>query len=469
MPFSLFPSSGLAFVDIETTGGPAQRASITEIAVIQADEAGVREWSTLVRPDTRIPVHIERLTGISNDMVANAPRFEEIADPLFDRLHGRIFVAHNARFDHSHLKAAFRRMGVTIRPRVLCTVKLSRRLFPEARRHSLDHVIARHGLEVDARHRALGDARVLLRFWAHLHATLPPGTLQEAVQGLLGQATLPPFLDPAQVDALPDLPGVYLFYGDNDLPLYVGKSTQLRTRVLSHFSADHSNDRELSMSQQVRRIEHVVTQGELGALLEEARLIKRLQPTLNRQLRRNRDMCAWQMEKDLFSKPLLRLVRAVDIDPSLRQPLYGIFRSRRAALTRLRELCAEHRLCPPLLGLEKHTPGRCFNHQVRRCEGACLGKEPQEAHADRLEQALSSHKLQAWPHEGPVLIREGCAFHVVDNGCLYGSVADPSEAERLLASQRPQFDLDIYKLLLRMMATHEVLSLPADSGVVATS
>src|SRR5690606_31540194 len=180
MPFSLFPSSGLAFVDIETTGGPAQRASITEIAVIQADEAGVREWSTLVRPDTRIPVHIERLTGISNDMVAGAPRFEEIAGQLFDRLQSRIFVAHNARFDHSHLKAAFRRMGVTIRPRVLCTVKLSRHLFPEARRHSLDHVIARHGLEVDARHRALGDARVLLRFWAHLHATLPPGTLQKA-------------------------------------------------------------------------------------------------------------------------------------------------------------------------------------------------------------------------------------------------------------------------------------------------
>src|SRR5690554_1516234 len=101
MTSSPFPASGLAFVDIETTGGPAQCASITEVAVIQADEAGVREWSTLVRPESRIPKHIERLTGISNEMVATAPRFEDIADELFDRLHGRIFVAHNARFDHS--------------------------------------------------------------------------------------------------------------------------------------------------------------------------------------------------------------------------------------------------------------------------------------------------------------------------------------------------------------------------------
>lgn len=456
---SPFPPAGLAFVDIETTGGPAQRASITEVAVIQADESGIREWSTLVRPESRIPVHIERLTGISNEMVADAPPFEQIADELFDRLHGRIFVAHNARFDHGHIKAAFRRMGVTIRPRVLCTVKLSRKLFPNAGRHSLDHVIARHGLTVDARHRALGDAQVLLRFWNHLHKHLPAGELDEAVSALLGQATLPPFLNPADIDALPDAPGVYLFYGENDLPLYVGKSTRLRTRVLSHFSADHSNDRELSMSQQVRRIDYIATHGELGALLEEARLVKTLQPTLNRQLRRNRELCAWQLEQDLFSKPMLRLVRAADMEPRFRQDLYGFFHSRRAAVAQLRAACTEHRLCPPLLGLEKHTPGRCFNHQLKRCEGACLGVEPLEDHAKRLDAALSSMKMESWPHDGPVAIREGKALHIVDNWCHYGCVAAAEQAPELLTSARPRFDLDTYKILVRMMATHEVLPL----------
>lgn len=463
MPPSLFPPSGLAFVDIETTGGPAQRASITEIAVIQADEAGVREWSTLIRPDSRIPLHIERLTGISNDMVADAPRFEDIADELFDRLHGRVFVAHNARFDHGHIKAGFRRMGVTIRPRVLCTVKLSRRLFPHARRHSLDHVIARHSLEVDSRHRALGDARILLRFWQHLYDTLPATEIEQAVQELLCQATLPPFLSASDLDALPDSPGVYLFYGENDLPLYVGKSTRLRTRVVSHFSSDHSNDRELSLSQQVRRIAHVRTAGELGALLEEARLVKALQPTHNRQLRRNREMCAWQLETDLFSKPVLRLVRAADMNPAHIQGLYGFFRSRRAAVTHLRELCAAHRLCPPLLGLEKHTPGRCFNHQLKRCEGACLGLEPVETHVDRLDAALSSLKMQAWPHGGPVLVREGDTLHVVNNWCHYGSVSHPQEAWALLETVRPSFDFDTYKILLRMLATHEITCLESSA------
>lgn len=459
---SPFPSPGLAFVDIETTGGPAQLASITEVAVIQADEDGVREWSTLIRPESRIPRHIERLTGISNEMVADAPRFETIANELFDRLHGRIFVAHNARFDHSHIKAAFRRMGVTIRPRVLCTVKLSRRLFPNAGRHSLDHVIARHGLQVDARHRALGDAQVLLRFWKYLHEHLPGGQLQDTVRELLGQASLPPFLNPAEVDALPDSPGVYLFYGDNDLPIYVGKSTRLRTRVLSHFSADHSNDRELSMSQQVRRIEHITTAGELGALLEEARLIKKLQPTLNRQLRRNRDLCTWQMEHDLFSKPLLRLVRAGELTPGSSSELYGFYHSRRAAITQLRAVCAEHRLCPPLLGLEKHTPGRCFNHQLKRCEGACLGVEAPEVHASRLEEALASIKMQAWPYGGPVCIREGDALHVVENWCHYGCVNKLEEAHGMLAKVKPRFDLDTYKILLRMMNSHEVIALTGE-------
>lgn len=457
---SPFLRSGLAFVDIETTGGSAQTASITEIAVVQADDTGVREWSTLVRPDTCIPVHIQKLTGINNDMVAAAPRFEDIADELYDRLEGRIFVAHNARFDHSHIKAAFRRMGVTIRPRVLCTVKLSRRLFPLERRHSLDHLIERHGLRVEARHRALADAQALWQFWEHVHQRVPGGQIELAVRDLIGRPTLPPFLDPAQVDALPDTPGVYLFYGENDIPLYIGKSTRLRTRVLSHFSADHGNDRELSLSQQVRRIEHVRSEGELGALLEEARLIKLMQPTHNRQLRRNRDLCAWQLETDLFGDAALRLVRAADMALPMKG-LYGFFRSRRTALERLRGLCAEHGLCPPLLGLEKSTPGRCFNHQLKRCQGACLGAEPAEEHTARLCAALATLKAEAWPYPGAVALKEGNTLHVVQHWCYYGQASDLQEAGKLAASGRPVFDLDIYKILLRMLPDLKAFPLEA--------
>ncbi|NMG49536.1 ethanolamine utilization protein [Azoarcus communis] len=455
---------GFAFVDIETTGGPAQHASITEIAVIEVDASGVREWSSLIRPAMRIPEHIERLTGIHNDMVASAPRFEDVADELFDRLEGRIFVAHNARFDHGHIKAAFRRIGVNIRPRVLCTVKLSRRLFPQERRHSLDHLIARHDLKVGSRHRALSDAQAIWQFWQHIHDTFPPRQIETHIRELIARPTLPPYLDPTAVDALPEAPGVYLFYGENDIPLYIGKSTRLRSRVLSHFNADHQSDRELSLSQQVRRIDHIRTTGELGALLEEARLIKSLQPILNRQLRRNRDLCAWRLDKDLAGPAGISLARPGEVDFHHPGQLYGFFRNRRAAVERLRALSAEHALCPPLLGLEKHTPGRCFNHQLRRCRGACMGLEPYADHHARVEAALAHLKIESWPYRGAIGIREGDALHVVENWCYYGAVSNEEDAGPLIARGKPAFDFDIYKLLVRWMERQLVVVLRPDGA-----
>lgn len=453
---------GFAFVDIETTGGPAQHESITEIAVIEVDASGVREWSSLIRPAMRIPEHIERLTGISNGMVATAPRFEDVADELFDRLDGRVFVAHNARFDHGHIKAAFRRIGVSIRPRVLCTVKLSRRLFTQERRHSLDHLIARHGLQVGSRHRALSDAQAIWQFWQHIHEAFPPRQIEGVIRELVAHPALPPYLDPAAVDTLPEAPGVYLFYGENDIPLYIGKSTRLRSRVLSHFNADHQSDRELSLSQQVRRIDHIRTQGELGALLEEARLIKSLQPILNRQLRRNRDLCAWRLDNDLAGSAGISLVRPGDVDFNQPGRLYGFFRSRRAAVERLRALGAEHALCPPLLGLEKRTPGRCFNHQLHRCRGACMGLEPYADHNARVEAALAHLKIESWPYHGAVGVREGDVLHVVENWCYYGAVSNIEEAGPLITSGKPAFDFDIYKLLVRWMAKQAVVELRRD-------
>ncbi|MFN3984945.1 MAG: exonuclease domain-containing protein [Rhodocyclaceae bacterium] len=447
---------GLAFVDIETTGGPAQRESITEIGIIEADAEGVRAWSTLVRPEARIPEYIERLTGISNEMVANAPRFGEVAEAVFDRLDGRLFVAHNARFDYGYLRAAFRRLGQDLRPRVLCTVKLSRRLFPEQRRHSLDHLVARHELQVGERHRALGDADLLLQFWRHLHAHFTPAAIEAAARDVLGRPSLPPHLDPDEIDAIPDEPGVYLFYGDNDLPLYIGKSKQLRTRVLSHFSADHLNDRELQLCQQVRRIAWIVTAGEIGALIREAELIKRLQPTHNRQLRRIRDLCAWRLSEDLVGDRELTLVHAADLDFGRQDALFGFFRSRRQAINQLRALAREHQLCPPLLGLEKPpAAGRCFTHQLGRCRGACNRQESPQAHMQRAVEALASLRVQAWPYPGPIGLREGDALHVVDHWAYLGTATGSAELATLLESGRPSFDLDIYKILVKALRAPE--------------
>ena len=164
----------LVFVDLETTGGNAARDRITEVGIVhfRAGECA-GEWSSLVNPECHIPSYIEAFTGISNDMVANAPRFSDIALELQQRLHGAVFVAHNARFDYSFLRSEFRRIDSHFSARVLCTVKLSRRLYPEQHRHSLDAVMLRHGLSCTSRHRALGDARVPFTPFAAIANPLP--------------------------------------------------------------------------------------------------------------------------------------------------------------------------------------------------------------------------------------------------------------------------------------------------------
>ena len=155
----------LAIVDVETTGAHPGWDRVTEIAVVEVADGEVRsEWSTLVNPGTRIPPAIQALTGITDDMVAGAPAFEDLAPDLYERLEGRVFVAHNARFDYGFLRHEFERAGLRFQARTLCTVKLSRRLYPGQARHNLDSLIERHHLRCSARHRALGDAQAVWQF-----------------------------------------------------------------------------------------------------------------------------------------------------------------------------------------------------------------------------------------------------------------------------------------------------------------
>ena len=176
---------------------------------------------------------------------------------------------------------------------------------------------------------------------------------------------------------VPEGPGVYIFYGEGALPLYVGKSVKLRSRVMSHFQAASRNAREMRIAQEIRRIEWIETAGELGALLMEARLIKEQQPVHNRQLRRERNLCAWRLESNPNSRPLLVLVQGEDLIPEQFGALYGPYRSKSQAQTHLRELADTHGLCLQAMGLESGK-GRCFAHQIGRCKGVCGGEEAPE-------------------------------------------------------------------------------------------
>ncbi len=450
----------LVFLDLETTGGNATFDRITEVGLIEVSK-GVQTdvWSSLVNPQTRIPGFIESLTGISNAMVADAPRFADIAKRLFSRLEGKVLVAHNARFDYGFLKAEFERAGMAYRSRVLCTAKLSRALFPEHRQHNLDSLITRHNLACSARHRALGDTEAMWQFVQTIHASLPAASITAAVKKQFARPSLPPGLSEEAIAAIPEAPGVYLFYADNALPLYVGKSIDMRARVLSHFSGDLRAAKEMRISQEVKRVECIETAGELGALLNEARLIKELLPTLNRTERRASGFFGFEWNDDINSGQPLQLVASGRSETLRLENLFGTFRTRRLAQTALERIAAAEGLCPAILGLEaKRLKGSaCFAHQLQRCRGACCAKETIAAHNLRLLQSLQSLRLQQWPWRGAIGIREKrgerCDVHLFDRWCFLGTATSEAEVyEKLELRRAPLFDLDIYKIMKKFLA-----------------
>lgn len=451
----------LAFVDLETTGTHAGEDRITEVGIVRVDEdaAGgpprVHEWSTLVDPQVPIPAVIQALTGITDAMVEGAPTFPAIAAEIEQRIADCVFVAHNARFDHGFLKHAFARLGRPFNARPLCTVRLSRRLFPEAQGHGLDAIVARHGLAVTDRHRALGDARALWSFVEMLYRTLPPDAIEAAARRILKIPSFPPQLPADTLESLPERPGVYLFFGSNPLPIYVGKSINLRERVAAHFTSDWRNETDLRLSQEIRRIEVVETAGEMGALLREATLVKSLLPAHNRALRRKDEAGVLALSPGHAPQ----FVPAAAIEPNELAGRYGPFASKRSARETLRSLAAQHALCWVRLGLEKRDGGPCFQRQLKRCAGACVGEESPEAHDARLAQALAGALIPPWPVEGLAVLPERAEHgervdvHVLREWCWLGTASDDGELACLLdAPPRPAFDIDVTRLLLKRWA-----------------
>lgn len=448
----------ITFLDLETTGATPLRDRITEIALVRFDD-GVEtvRWQTLVNPQQPIPPFIQSLTGISDAMVADAPLFAEVADKLLALLEGSVLAAHNVRFDHGFLKSEFKRLNITLRQKVLCTVKLSRLLYPQHYSHGIDAIVARHQITGLARHRAMGDVEAILIMLNDAKRDLGADAVQAAALKLMAAPTLPPHVDASLVGELPEAPGVYLFYGENDLPLYIGKSVNLRARVLSHFSSDHASTKEMRMTQEMKRFEWIPAAGEFSALLLESRLVKERMPIYNRQLRRERSLCSWQI--DTQAQPLLKLVHEQEIDPSQMAQLFGTFRSKRQAVETLRKIADLSHLCAKTLGLETGRAGPCFAYQLKRCKGVCCGQEPPEIHALRVQQALMAHKLKAWPYRGKIGIEEYNLendlrqIHVFEHWVYLGVAEDEDSLQALRAQKTAlKFDLDSYKLLLKMLS-----------------
>lgn len=273
-------------LDLETTGGSAANDRITEIAAVRVENGvEVARWSSLVNPQTPIPPFIQSLTGISDAMVANAPTFEALAQPLLELLEGAVFVAHNVRFDHGFVQQALERLNMPLTVKTLCTVRLSRKLYPQHKGHGLDAISKRHGLHNQARHRAMGDVDVVLDWLALASRELGVDVVRREANALLqGGNVVPPQLE-TPVDDIPETTGVYLLWGTGPAPLFIGKASNLRARVMWHFQSAAKVAREMRIAQEIRRVEWRETADELSAFALESRLKEELQPRYNRKAR----------------------------------------------------------------------------------------------------------------------------------------------------------------------------------------
>lgn len=466
----------LVFLDVETTGGKPQRDGITEIGLLHVCQGElVQTWHTFVKPLQSIPPWITRLTGISNAMVDQAPSFAQIAQELAGLLAGKVLVAHNARFDYSFLKAEFKRLGIDWNAQTLCTVKLSRALFADEKRHGLDALIARYGLVCQQRHRALDDAQVLWAFFQLLPRYHAPESIWSAVKTQLKQPSFPPNLSPNALDQCEDVPGVYRFYDSAGQVLYVGKSIHLRSRILSHFNSDHRHVKELQMSAEIHDLDWTMCSGDLGAQLLEAQEIKRLSPKFNVKLRKLTTLWSLVKQTDNLGFEGLTIVRLDGVFADQLAGLYGLFRSKKQAESALETLVNAHNLCHRLTGLEKKKTGACFAHQLNKCKGACVGKEPATLYNLRQSLGLLPLQQKVWPWPGAVLVKErtlqqdGRGYEEVEEDealetlpqqviyqwCWLGTVHNATELADLLSARplRYGIDLDQYRILCKFLLT----------------
>ncbi len=459
------PETPLAFVDIETTGGHPGVHRVIDIAVIGMTGDRVDfEWQTLVNPGVRIPAGITELTGIDDEMLRDAPPFEKIAAVLRGKLAGRVFVAHNVRFDYGFIRREFAALETAWRAPSMCTVRLSRALYPGMPRHNLDAVIEHHDIRVDSRHRAMPDTIVLREFWRKVRGAWPADTLQDAMDRASLRATLPPALSPDLADDLPEGAGVYRFFGDDDALLYTAKANNLRERVLDHFRGGAAaKSRELAA--RVRRVDWTETAGELGASLLEAREVREHQPIYNRHLRGGGERLTWLFADDSSAPQLVeldsRVLRSGDA--------FGIYRSERLARKALESLARENQWCFKVLGLEE-GPGSCVGLQVGRCRGACAGKESPAVHLTRVKLKLMPQRLEPWPHEGPMMVREVAGeraqYHVIDGwqhlATLENDLMDTvwSNCDWPTKFRKSDFNIDSYRILTRLLREPRYRPLP---------
>lgn len=375
-------------IDVETTGGSPVADKITEIAVYKFDgENIVDEFVSLVNPERFIPYFITSLTGITNEMVAHAPKFYEIARQIVSITEDCVFVAHNVNFDYNFIRNEFKQLGYDYNRKTLCTAKLSRKIIPGKRSYSLGNICAELNISINGRHRAGGDALATVHLFKYLLLTNPE-TFAQFTNFKIDKWWQHPFITSDTIKNLPEETGVYYFYNQQHDLIYIGKSNNIRERILQHFSTNN-NRRQIEMCNAIADIDVKVTGSELIALLIESEEIKKNKPHYNKAQRRtlyNYGLFTTACE----NKEYLQLCITNTADNN-EEPLLS-FSSHAEAKKYLEKLIDKFNLCQKYCGIYE-TEGPCFHHQINICKGACIGKESPADYNSRVLKAIAYAKI----------------------------------------------------------------------------
>lgn len=371
-----------AIIDIETTGASPSNGKITEIAVyIHNGETITDSFISLINPECNIPWNITRLTGITNEMVATAPKFYEIAKKIVEITAGKTFVAHNVSFDYSFIREEFKRLGYDYKRKTMCTVNLSRKLIPGHRSYSLGNICNELGIVIDGRHRASGDAYATVKLFEillQLKGANDPGLFSNR----------PTILSEEQISSLPGKTGVYYLYDQGNSIIYIGKSTNIHQRVLSHLN-NTKTKKAIEMRDRIAEVDSEETGSELVALLLESAEIKKHKPLYNRAQRRSTfDFGIFCSEDDNgYINFEARKIGEEEIPITT-------FHFYQEAVEYLHDLSDEYGLCKKLCHLEESSDG-CFNFQIKKCSGACMGIETAEEYNVRVRNAIRPFQFRS--------------------------------------------------------------------------
>lgn len=406
-----------AIVDIETTGGYAANNDITEVAIVLHDgEKVIRRFESLVKPARTIPYYIQVLTGISHEMVEDAPSFAELAPAVHELLDEAVFIAHNVNFDYSFLKHHLSMAGYELHNNKLCTVRLSKKVFPGFKSYSLGNLCNSLGIPVANRHRAGGDADATVLLFEHLLRNNAMEHIQQFVKKGAKEQSLPPHLPKEEVEKLPYTPGVYYFHDQKGKVIYVGKAKNLKYRVRSHFSHNGAGRQRQEFLRNIYSISFELCATELMAFILESVEIRRLWPAYNSSQKRFTPAFGLYLYEDRSGYQ--RLV--IDKKKKNLLPVYT-FNLLVEGHQLMRRLIAEFELCPKLCYMQTDDAA-CVGVEAGTCHAACEQRESAAAYNKRVDDALhfleASLPTFALVDEGHQSVEQSCIL--IEKGRFYG-------------------------------------------------